>query len=219
MPRIVDRAERRREIAETYLTIVARDGMAAATTRNLAHELGVATGALWNYFANFQEMLEQAFDLIFERTTIRIREHVGEKEGLAALVRTIEQIHPLDKTTDDEARVVVSFWGRTTPNAELAVHSVFAEQRWREHYRDRLREAIDLGEVLDTLPTPALADALVVLALGQQVTRALDSPLAEAETQWATVRAVIEPWLTEHGRAVWEAAVAGLGTGHASRGA
>ncbi|HWV48903.1 MAG TPA: TetR family transcriptional regulator [Microbacterium sp.] len=200
MPKIVDRDARRHEIVETYLALVAREGMEAATTRRLAQELGVATGALWHYFANLDEVLAQAFDLVFERTSTRIADHVGDAAGLTALVRMIEQIHPLDKVTNDEALVVVNFWGRATAHRHQGVREAFAERQWQDEYRAHLDQAVAAGELRAGTPTTALANALLVLALGHQVTYVLETPLAEADLQWDTIRVLIDPWLTDVGR-------------------
>lgn len=199
MPKIVDRAARRREIVQTYLALVARDGMEAATTRRLAQELGMATGGLWHYFANFDEVLAEAFALVVERTTRRIAEHVGDSTGLVALARMLEQIHPLDKTTQDEALVVVNFWGRVTAQRHQRVRDAFAERLWQDEYRTHLDEAVAAGELHPEAPVGALADTLLVLALGQQVTYVLDAPLSEPAAQWRIVQTVLAPWLTEAG--------------------
>jgi len=201
VPKIVDRDARRREIAQTYLALVAKEGMEAATTRRLAQELGVASGALWHYFSNFDEVLEQAFAQVVEHTTSRIAEHVADRTGLAALVRMLEQIHPLDKTTQDEALVVVNFWGRVTAHRHQRVRDAFVERLWQDEYRVHLDQAVDAAELHPDAPTDALADALLVVALGQQVTYVLDAPLSEPAAQWRVVHALLDPWMTDKGRA------------------
>jgi len=200
MPKIVDRDARRLDIVETYLSLVAREGMEAATTRRLAQELGVATGALWHYFANLDEVLARASDLVFARTSARIARHVGDRTGLAALVRMIEQIHPLDKVTEDEALVVVNFWGRVTAHRHRGVREALAERQWQDEYRVHLDQAVADGELRPQAPTAALANALLVLALGHQVTYVLETPLAAPAEQWRTIQALLEPWLTPLGR-------------------
>lgn len=200
MPKIIDRDARRREIVQSYLALVAREGMEAATTRRLAQELGMATGGLWHYFANFDEVIAQAFALVVERTTARIQQHVGETTGLVALTRMLEQIHPLEKTTQDEALVVVNFWGRVTAQRHHTVREAFAERLWQEEYRTHLDQAVGDGELHPDTPTAALADVLLVVALGQQVTFVLHAPLADADAQWRTVQTILEPWMTSQGR-------------------
>ncbi|MCK2023343.1 TetR family transcriptional regulator [Microbacterium sp. kSW2-24] len=196
MPKIVDKGARRLEILESYLGLVAREGMQRATSRRLAEELGVATGALWHYFANYEEMLSRAFRLVFERTNERIAGATHGRRGLDALERMIEQIHPLEKTSHDEALVVVSFWGRVATHPSYSDDQRFIERQWHAAYITHIGEAIADGELDPATPSTPLADALVVLAVGYQVEHVLTTPLASPEAQMRVVRALLAPWMT-----------------------
>ena len=199
VPKTVDREQRRTEIAETFLALVAREGFEAVTTRRLAAELGIATGALWYYFSNFDEVLVRAFRLVFARTNARIAERTAGRSGLAALLAMIGQIHPTDKTTRDEALVVVAFWGRVASHASLGAHQSAVEAQWRTGYREHLAAAVAAGELAAATPVPEVADVLLTLASGLQVELAVHADLAEVEHQWDIVRTVLGPWLTERG--------------------
>jgi len=205
MPKIVNKDARKLHIAETYLSIVAEEGAPAATSRRLAQELGVATGALWHYFENFDELLSRAFQLVFDQTNARIAEATAERTGLDALARMIEQIHPLDKTTHDEAAVVLSFWGRLATQPRFAVHQAFIEGQWRADYLLHLQEAIRDGEISPDAPIEDLADALIVLAIGYQVEHTLDTPIATPAAQWRVMTVVLSPWTTALGSARFRA--------------
>ncbi|WP_250445119.1 TetR/AcrR family transcriptional regulator [Actinotalea sp. C106] len=200
MPKVVDREARRREIVEAYLRLVARDGMEQATSRALAAELGVSSGALWHYFANVDQVLFGAFRLIFDRTNERIAERCVELEGLAALRAMLEEILPLAKVTQDEALVVVSFWGRVPTNPELGSFQAEVEGRWREQMVTHLRQAQASGHVVEAAPLAVIADTLLVLTVGQQVEHVLRSDVATEGRQWELVAACLEPWLTDAGR-------------------
>jgi len=199
VPKTVDREQRRTEIVETFLALVAREGFEATTTRRLAAELGIATGALWYYFPNFDEVLVRAFRLVFERTNARIAERTADRSGLAALLAMIGQIHPTDKTTRDEALVVVAFWGRVASHAALGAHQAAVEAQWREGYRAHLAAAVAAGELDGGTPVAAIADVLLTLASGLQVELAVHADLAEVAHQWDIVGAVLGPWLTDRG--------------------
>lgn len=201
MPRIVDRDARRREVVETYLSLVATEGIQGATTRRLAAELGIATGALWHYFSNFDEVLRRAMELIFDRTNERIARLTEGRTGLAALRVMIEQIHPMDATTREEALVVVSFWGRVPEHQELGDLQSGVEEEWGRAYTHRLEEAIGLGELAADAPVRDLADVLLTLVTGIQVEYALQSEIASPERQWRLIRTVLGPWLTPAGSA------------------
>jgi len=199
MPRIVDREARRVEIVETYLGIVAAEGIESATTRRLAEELGVATGALWHYFANFDEVLQMAFRLAFDRTNERIAGQTTGRRGLDALRIMIEQIHPLDKVTRDEALVVVRFWGRAVSHPALGELQAGVEAEWGAAFRRHLDEAVAAGELRADAPVHDVADVLLTLVTGLQVEFALRSEIAEPSRQWRIIRTVLGPWLAGAG--------------------
>jgi len=199
MPRIVDREARRLEIVETYLAIVAADGIESATTRRLAAELGVATGALWHYFTDFDQVLQMALRLAFERTNERIAAQTAGQQGLDALRVMIEQIHPLDKVTGDEALVVVRFWGRAASHPALGRLQAGIEAEWGAAFRRHLQEAVGAGDLRDGIPVEDIADVLLTLGTGIQVEFALRSEVAEPARQWRIVRTVLGPWLTPSG--------------------
>src|SRR5689334_14842717 len=112
LPKIVDHDQRRSEIVEAFLSVVARKGLPAATSRAIAAELGVGTGALWHYFDGFDAVTAAAYQRVFERTNIRIDGAATGLRGLAATEAVMREILPLGKETLDEAQVVVGFWGR-----------------------------------------------------------------------------------------------------------
>jgi len=50
MPKVVDHAQRKRELVESTWRVIARLGLAGATMRQIAEEAGYANGALKPYF-------------------------------------------------------------------------------------------------------------------------------------------------------------------------
>ena len=58
MPKFVDVAERRAQLAAAAARIIGRAGIGAVTLREVAAEAGWTTGALTHYFADKQELLD-----------------------------------------------------------------------------------------------------------------------------------------------------------------
>lgn len=202
MPKKVDRQQRRREIAEAYVGLVASEGIEAATTRALAQRLGTATSALWYYFESFEEVLSEAFQLTFSRTNERISERTAGGRGLPALMDMLQEIAPLGAAAESEALVVVSFWGRVVADPRLAGHQVAVIEEWGRDFRRRLEEAVDREEVLPEAPVETLAEMILVLTDGLQIESALGAPLAQGEKQWRLLRQCLSPWLTPRGTIV-----------------
>jgi AcrR family transcriptional regulator len=196
----VDRESRRAEIVTAYLRLVAREGVEHATSRAVAAELGVASGALWHYFADYDEVLSAAFRRIFDQTNARIDAGTDGRRGLSAVAAMLTEILPLSAVTHDEALVVVSFWGRVASRPDLAAFQSQAEQVWRERLLTHLEQARAGGHLLPGAPLDLLADTLLVLCIGQQVEHVLRTDVARPARQWEVVGGCLAPWLTPTGR-------------------
>lgn len=199
MPKKIDREARRAQIVRTYLKIAARDGLESTTSRAVANELGVSTGSLWHYFAGFDDVVFRAFQLIFDRTNVRIAQGVAEHTGLRALWEMLEEILPVGPETEREAFVVVNFWGRATSKPDLAQFQTEVAAQWRRQLLAHLQEAVDAGELAPSTPVAGLADVLMVLITGFQVECALQTTLAAAQRQWQTIHHCLSAWLTGTG--------------------
>jgi AcrR family transcriptional regulator len=57
MPRVVDHDERRRDIADVAIRLLARDGAAGLSLRSIAAELGGSLTMVTHYYANRQELM------------------------------------------------------------------------------------------------------------------------------------------------------------------
>lgn len=200
MPKKVDREARRQEIVSTYLTIAAREGIEAATTRALAAELGVASGALWHYFSGFDEVLHEAFREIFHRTNARISHRLDGFSGLRALTGMLEEILPIAGVAQDEAYVVVSFWGRVPTRPVMADLQSEISSQWRDGFRELLSQAVSDAELRPDAPLEPISDTILALTTAFQVEYVLRTSLAQPPQQWRMIHHVLAPWMTEKGK-------------------
>ncbi len=67
MPKVVDGDERRVELANAAIRVIARAGLGAATVREVAAEAGWTTGGLTHYFADKRELLKYTLSVSLER--------------------------------------------------------------------------------------------------------------------------------------------------------
>ena len=199
VPKIVDREQRRTEIIDAYLRVVARDGIETASSRAVAAEMGVSIGSLWHYFNDFDDVLFNGFRTVFDRTNLRITEQVEGSRGLAALVAMLAEILPLSKTTHDEALVVVSLWGRVPSRPELGRFQSEAEGLWRTTIRRQLEEAKGDRHLQDRAPVDDIADLLLVMCMGQQIEHVMQTEVARPDRQWRLAELQLAPWLTATG--------------------
>lgn len=194
VPRVVDHDERRRQIAEALLVVAARDGHESVTSRAVAKELGVATGALWHYFDGFDDVIRAAAAEVTRRTDERITAATQGLHGLARLEAMMREVLPIDERTRTEARVVVGFWGRLATLAPTPDAASPTLATWQESIHDTLDQAVAGGELRPETPTDAVMTLLRSITYGQQVVEVTEPQ--DAAAHLSALDAILSPWRT-----------------------
>jgi AcrR family transcriptional regulator len=109
MPKIVDHAVRREEIAEALWRVVRRDGIRAASVRTVAAEAGWSAGAVRYYFPDQDGLLSFAMDLVSRRVTERVSAIEPKGSAIAIALRYLEETLPLDAERRAEFDVWMAF--------------------------------------------------------------------------------------------------------------
>lgn len=194
MPKIVDHDQRRRDIVDGYLRVLARSGIPGTTGRTVAAELGMVPGTLWHYFDSFEAIGEAAARRGIERTLERIDARADGLRGLAALIAIGEEILPTSTVTREEARVVVAFWGQVHSGGET--RSAFGRvQEFTDRTRAALTDAVDDGELRPETPIEPLVRLLDSVYAGEQVISAADSTNADPTVPRRALATAVAPWL------------------------
>ncbi|WP_422933778.1 TetR/AcrR family transcriptional regulator [Sinomonas sp. P47F7] len=102
MPRFVDAAERRREIVEAVKRIVAADGLARVSLREVAAEAGLVVGSVRHYFETAEELRVYAFTAVAEAVAERV-------EAADGVVAQLCQLLPLDEERAVDLCVFMAF--------------------------------------------------------------------------------------------------------------
>lgn len=153
----VDHDERRRQIAEVTATVIAREGLEAATIRRIAAELGGPTKIITYYFAEKQELLHftwrQIADQYFEQVaSLAPTDIIGRLMAMAAA----------DAAGDTRWRVYAAFWDRA------ARDPVFAELQ-RRHVALALGQIGETVRALGVAPDQAERVSLLLNAIVQGI--------------------------------------------------
>lgn len=192
VPRIVDHDERRRQIADALLAVAARDGHESVSSRAVAKELGIATGALWHYFDGFDDVVRAAAAEVTRRTDERITAATDGLRGLPRLEALMREVLPVDERTRAEARVVVGFWGRLATLAPTPDAGAPTLATWQDRIRDALEEAVTDGELRPETPTGDLLALLRSITYGQQVVEVTEPQPPAAHL--AVLDGILAPW-------------------------
>ncbi|MFI6977344.1 TetR/AcrR family transcriptional regulator [Embleya sp. NPDC050154] len=123
MPKQVDHASRRRQIAEAVCSLADERGLEGVTLRDVAARAQVSMGAVQRCFATKEEMLVFALGQIGERIDERVRARLVAGPAQSArseLGHAVTEIALLDEEHRAEARVWLAFVAQAAVSDALA---------------------------------------------------------------------------------------------------
>jgi TetR/AcrR family transcriptional regulator, transcriptional repressor of bet genes len=109
MPKIVDHAERRSEIAHAACKVVAQHGFDRATVVRIARAAGFTSGMVAHYFETKQDIVLAALRLILLRIEQRLTQSTHRHAGLLAV---LSEALPVDEQRFIECAFWTAFWGQ-----------------------------------------------------------------------------------------------------------
>src|SRR5882724_7447114 len=117
MPKIVDHAQRRDEIAHVACQVVAHYGFEQATMARIARAAGYTTGMVAHYYESKQDIILAALRL----TLLRIEERLTrEREGGEAnLLEVLSEALAVDAQRFTECAFWMAFWGQVSADKRL----------------------------------------------------------------------------------------------------
>jgi TetR/AcrR family transcriptional regulator, transcriptional repressor of bet genes len=117
MPKVVDHAQRRDEIALVACRVVAEHGFDQASMVRIAREAGYTTGMLAHYFDSKQDIIIAALRLMLRRIEERLLR--AEGTGRPDLLELLAEAMPLDEQRHIESAFWITFWGQVTSDRRL----------------------------------------------------------------------------------------------------
>ncbi len=118
MPKIVDHAERRDQIALVACRVVAKYGFEQTTIVRIAREAGYTTGMVAHYFDTKQDIIIAALRLILRRIEERLTRQAEAAEQ-PDLLGLLTEALPIDETRFTECAFWTAFWGQVLADKRL----------------------------------------------------------------------------------------------------
>ena len=118
MPKIVDHAQRRDEIALVACRVVAAHGFDRASMVRIAREAGYTTGMLAHYFDSKQDIIIAALRLILRRIDERLS-RPARGAARPDLLELLLEALPIDAQRRTECAFWITFWGQVTADRRL----------------------------------------------------------------------------------------------------
>jgi len=117
MPKIVDHAQRRDEIALVACRVVAEHGFEQASMVRIAREAGYTTGMLAHYFDTKQDIIIAALRLILRRIDERLTQPAAATPP--DLLALLTEALPVDEHRRTECAFWTTFWGQVSTDKRL----------------------------------------------------------------------------------------------------
>src|SRR2546421_12683627 len=117
MPKIVDHAQRRDEIALVACRVVAQHGFDGASMVRIARAAGYTTGMVAHYFDTKQQIIIAALRLILRRIEERLTRPAANAQ--ADLLTLLAEALPIDEQRYTECAFWTAFWGQVSTDKRL----------------------------------------------------------------------------------------------------
>lgn len=166
MPKIVDHGQRRRDLLQATATVIATEGIQAATVRRIARQAGCTTGLVTHYFPGKDELVIGALRQVHGAAGDRMLAHRKRATGLQALRSVLMEALPFTAQAKQEWHVWLSFWGVAWSSAPLSAEHRERYDLWRRLIGQLLGEAARLGETRPGLDLREATDRIVALVDG-----------------------------------------------------
>ncbi len=138
MPKRVDHARRRDEIALVACRAVAQRGFARATVAQIARAAGYTTGMVAYYFDSKQEIILAALRLILRRMDQRLqRAPAAARDGL---LEVLTEALPIDAQRRIECAFWTAFWGQLSADPRLKRLNAWVHREYRKLFERCLAE-------------------------------------------------------------------------------
>ena len=138
MPKRVDHARRRDEIALVACRAVAQRGFERATVAQIARAAGYTTGMVAYYFESKQEIILAALRLILRRMNERLqRPPAAARDGL---LDVLTEALPIDTQRRIECAFWTAFWGQLSADPRLKRLNAWVHREYRKLFERCLAE-------------------------------------------------------------------------------
>ena len=138
MPKIVDHAQRRDQIALVACRVVASHGFEQATIVRIARAAGYTTGMLAHYFDSKQEIILAALRLIMRRMEQRLTR--PNQEIASDLLGVLSEALPIDARRRQECAFWMAFWGQVSSDRRLKRINAWVHREYLRLYRRCLEQ-------------------------------------------------------------------------------
>jgi AcrR family transcriptional regulator len=144
MPKIVDSVQYRKELLHKAFDLLAEKGYANVTTRQLAKELGISTGAMYHYFPSKKALFEQLVEEMGQQDVVALQHVVVGANTLRARIQALGQFLIANEAYFVKQTAIWTDFCMNVEPDEVSGNVVF--QRVDDRYRQAIAETLELTD-------------------------------------------------------------------------
>ena len=173
--------ERRHQLTEAAFRVMARDGVAAATTRAIVAEADAPLASFHYCFRSKEELLRELTPALVDRMLEGAMADIKPGRDFREMLRDgIHSIWSFMEATPGEQQVLYELTQYALRNPGLEELATWQYERYYELARDHLQAMADAGDVEWAVPLPVAARMLVSFFDGLALGWIVDRDSAEA---------------------------------------
>jgi len=163
VPKIVDREQRRRELAAVAGRVLVSEGLEGFTTRRVTEAAGVSKGSLGHYFDGKADLMIAVLEHFYDRIQQRIDVATAGLSGMEFVRAAMLEALPLDEVRLEEAVAEMSFAAASV--GDPAIRRWYATERRRvlRELTGQLDSAARDGTLVNDAVPSAVAEDLLAL--------------------------------------------------------
>lgn len=170
MPKIVDKEQKRTEIARKTMPLFAKYGFENTPIRKIAAEIGMGKGTFYDYFTSKEDILNEIIRIVFSDWTEFVISKIGNiDDPLKKLSILIKDGSKLDKTFEQNMIIYIDLWRWSVSHKGsdefIPKFRVYLENG-KNSVIDIIRDAQNKGLIKKEIDAASIATALIAFIDG-----------------------------------------------------
>jgi len=145
---IVDKEQKRKDIALACKELFIREGIAKITISQIAAQAGVGKGTIYDYFANKEDIVFAILDILMSENNAYKEAKIKEANSTKEKIKVFFEFF-YDPAKADIREIFKEFISISLSNPSLDMQNFFQKgfERYYSWFRAILQEGIDKGEI------------------------------------------------------------------------
>jgi AcrR family transcriptional regulator len=196
MPKITDAEATKTKIVRAAWSVIAAEGIQAASLRRVAIEAGCTTGLITHYFTDKNELVTYAYRKVLDKMIVDAAAQIErESTVVKKLLAAVEAVEPTKPEYRGLTIVLINFWAAAAFNPVFAQHCRRDYKRWRDLIAQAIRDGVQNQELRSDTDVRTLTDLLTLVSDGLSVGMTLTPTAYPKEHRHAIISQVIQPYV------------------------